>query len=78
MIVQSLNPILISDFSMTKQKIERELLLHGVQQSSIRQWILLNLTIHENQLKWSFNLEALISAFEEHLTLVPEHLTSEG
>ena len=62
---------------MTKQKIERELLSNGIQQSSIRQWILLSLTIQENQLKWSFNLDALLSAFEEHLTLVPTNLTGE-
>jgi hypothetical protein len=43
-----------------KQRIESELRRSGLGQSSIRQWLLLNLQIDPgNRLSWSFNLDTL-------------------
>lgn len=65
------------NFAAAKSKIESDLLSLGVKQTSIRQWLLLNLSIEaDRRLNWAFNLDVLSEAFEPHLTLVPTQLSS--
>ena len=67
---------MVPDFSAVKTRIESELATCGVGQSSIRQWLLLNLLIGDrNRLSWMFNLTTLSDVFERDLTLVPPELT---
>ena len=67
--------MIVPAFSAIKTRVESELASCGVGQSSIRQWLLLNLFVGDrNRLSWMFNLKTLSNVFERDLTLVPPEL----
>ena len=69
--------MIVPAFSAIKTRVESELASRGVGQSSIRQWLLLNLFVGDrNRLSWMFNLKTLSNVFERDLTLVPPELTN--